>query len=148
MSGGAFDSPAETAASLASTLADMREAVADADAVDAAVVGRLEALADELRASRQLLRDVDYAAAGDITFDDISLDVPRQSFADWTYGDPCPNCGSAEGYTERRVCYGQKTVVDGQPTTFQQEHVGQALEVRCQDCEGLLLERPKDQAGR
>lgn len=70
-----------------------------------------------------------------------------ERYKGWEQYNPCPDCG-AEQYDERVVAYRKSTSMDGEMDYFDVDHIGEALEIHCGKCQTLLLERPKEQAGR
>lgn len=63
---------------------------------------------------------------------------------DWEPYEPCPNCGNHDSFKEVVKCVGTQALVDGEPSMFDLEHIGQAMEIICPECSAVLFNRRKE----
>lgn len=63
---------------------------------------------------------------------------------EWETYDPCPACGSTR-YVERVVAFAHSTSSDGEKDYFDLDHIGEALDIWCAECDEHLRDAHKDE---
>lgn len=66
---------------------------------------------------------------------------------EWEPFDPCPDCGTEE-FHELVKAHGTSRAQDGEKTSFELRHIGQAMVVECANCNLTLLDRTKEETPR